>query len=764
MSELSPYFVRRSVAQLPGQPQVYSDPQAEEGTESAFRDVWRVIRKRRRLILAAFLTTMIIVGLNTLMSTPIYTSEATLLIEEKAPQLLDIKQVLSDTLVGSSLGRDYYETQFEILRSMTLASQVIREQGLASNKYFTEESRKRTGLLTFLKTTAKQWLRPNEPMVSEAVISQRRLADRYINEFLEIKQVKNTRLVRVAFNTPDPLLSAQLANAHSLAYLRHNLTFRDQANKKAEEFLDQKLVELRKRLEKSEMALGGYRRQKGIVSLDEKENVVVDRLADLNRRLTEAEAQRIALQSQMQLVRDRAFDSLPEVIGNGLIQGLKQQLAKLEGDHANMSAEYNPAYPRMAQLKAQLDETRRRLDAEVKTVVAGIESGFLAAVNREKDLRSKFADQRGAVLELKDASVEYALLAREADTNRQLHDSVLKRRNEMAVTSGVGSSNINLVDEAMPALGPSRPRIARNLFFGLLLGVVGSLALAFFFEYLNKTVRNAEEVERYYHLSTLGMVPDFAIAGISRQSVVLDAAAAATTIGGSAQRNGSAHRHAPLSLVGESYRFLQTSILLTQAEDPPRVVLFTSGLGGEGKTSTAINTAIVFAQMETRVLVIDADLRRASCHEHLLQQREPGLTEVLNGERSVESVIKRTLTDNLYVITGGAACADPAKLVGSHRMHELISSLRDQFDYVFIDSPPLIPVSDAVRLSTMADGVVLIVEAEKTPREALRRACLRLHCAQAKILGVVMNKVDMKAPEYQHHRGYYAAATTPAPV
>lgn len=764
MSELSPYFAPRGVAQLPGQPQLYGEPAVEENTESALWDLWRVIRKRRRLIIAAFLATTITVGLSTLMSTPLYTSEATLLIEEKTPQLLDIKQVLSDTLVGSSLGRDYYETQFEILKSMTLASQVIREQHLASNKFFAEETRKRTGLLTYLKAKAKKWLRPHEPEVSESAITQRKVADRYLNDYLDIKQVKNTRLVRVAFSTPDPLLSAQLANAHAQAYLRYNLTFRDQANKKAEEFLEQKLAELRKRLEKSEALLGSYRRQRGIVSLDEKENIVVDRLADLNKRLTDAEATRIALQSQMQLIRDRAFSSLPDVIGNGVIQGLKQQLAKLEGDYANMAAEYNPTYPRMAQLKAQVDDTRRRLDAEMKTVVAGIESGFLAAVNREKDLRSKFAEQRGAVLELKDVSVEYALLAREADTNRQLYDSVLKRRNEMAVTSGVGASNINLVDEAMPALGPSQPRIFRNLLFGLLLGLAGSLALAFFFEYLNKTVRSPDEVERYYHLPTLGMVPDFAIAGIAKRSVVLDAAAAATTIGHDARPSGAMHRHAPLSLVGESYRFLQTSMLLTQAENPPRVLLFTSALGGEGKTSTAINTAIVFAQMDTRVLVIDADLRRASCHEHLLQQREPGLTDVLTGKRSLESVIKRTLTENLFVITGGAACADPAKLVGSHKMHELISSLRDQFDYVFVDSPPLIPVSDAVRLSTMADGVVLIVEAEKTPREAMRRACLRLHCAQATILGVVMNKVDMQAPEYQHHRGYYAARATPAAV
>ena len=317
--------------------------------------------------------------------------------------------------------------------------------------------------------------------------------------------------------------SAQLANAHAQAYIRQGLKFRALATEDAEQFLEKKLVELKERAEKSEAVLNNYRRDNGIISLDDKENVVVDRLADLNKRLTEAEAERITLQAQFQLIRQRAYDSLPDVINNPLIQNLKAQLSRLDGDYANLSAEYNLGYPRLAQLKSQVDETRRRLNEEIRTVVAGIESAFLAAGAKEKELRGKFAEQRSAALQLKDASVEYALLARDVATNRQLYDSVFQRRKEMGVAAEQRTSNIFIVDEAKPPLEPSRPKIALNLLLGVLMGGMGGVALAFFVEYLDKTVSRPEDVERYVHLPTLGIVPEFSMRGKESQASFRDA-------------------------------------------------------------------------------------------------------------------------------------------------------------------------------------------------------------------------------------------------
>jgi polysaccharide biosynthesis transport protein len=767
MDELSPYFIRRTRVPPPAQPLLLNEPVEGERPEVGFWDLWRVIRKRRKLIAIFFLALVATVAVGTLLMTPIYTSEATLLIEEKVPQVIDIRQVFSET-IGSER-HDYYTTQAEILRSSSLAAQVIEEQHLDNIKILTGEEK---GGIAKQWSMVKEWIKTETPVrtilawvkrdkteISDPTETLRQLTSAYTKR-LEIKPVDNTHLVKILFSAPDPDLSAQVANAHAHAYIRQTLKLRAQANEEAQRFLEENLVQLRARVEQSEAALSSYRRETGIISLGDKDNVVVERLTDLNRRLTEAEADRIALQAQVQQIRQRAYESLPAVLNNSLIQTLKQQLSRLEGDYANLSAEYNLAYPRLAQLKAQVDETRQRLEREIQSVVAGIESAFLAAAAKEKELRGKFAEQKSAALQLKDASVEYAILEREVDTNRQLHNSVLQRTKEMGVAAELRTSNIFIVDKAKPPLTPSQPKIALNLLLGVILGAMGGIAVAFLVEYLDKTVSRPEEIERYFRLSTLGIVPDFSITGKETEPRLVDVIEGnGSTNGAGPHSDASVLSYSSLSVGWESYRSLQTSILLSHGEEPPRVVLFTSGSRGEGKTATVINTAIVFAQMEARVLVIDADLRRSSCHRRLWQERAPGLTEHLTNQRTLGNVIKPTLTDNLFVITGGAVPPDPAKLVGSRKMYDVLSRLREQFDYIFIDSPPLIPVSDALRLSTMVDGVVLVVKAQATTRDVLKEACSRLHYAQATVLGVVLNQVDIKNGDYGYDQYYYAPAS-----
>jgi len=337
MKELSPYFIRRTGVPPTAQPALLNGPLVEDRAEPGFWDFWRVIRKRRRLIALFFFAVVATVGVGTLLMTPIYTSESMLLIEEKGPQVVDIKQVLTETIGGTDK-HDYYETQYEVLKSVSLAAQVIRDQRLASNKIFTGEEK--TGIAAALWTALKEWVESQSwvkvilsivmPELSEDPAETLvKLAEIYLEDYLDITPVKNTRLVRIAFSTSDPALSAQLANAHAQAYIRQGLKFRALANADAEQFLEKKLVELKDRVEKSEAVLNSYRRDKGIISLNDKENVVVDRLADLNKRLTEAEADRITLQAQVQLIRQRAFDSLPAVINSPLIQKLKEQFSEL---------------------------------------------------------------------------------------------------------------------------------------------------------------------------------------------------------------------------------------------------------------------------------------------------------------------------------------------------------------------------------------------------------------------------------------------------
>jgi polysaccharide biosynthesis transport protein len=414
---------------------------------------------------------------------------------------------------------------------------------------------------------------------------------------------------------------------------------------------------------------------------------------------------------------------------------------------------------------------RRRLGQEMQRVVAGIESSYLSAGARERALRAKMEKQKAATLALKDASVEYAILAREADTNRQLYDSVLQRMKEMGVAAELRASNVSVIDKAEPPHTPSKPKKLKSLLLSALVALVGGVGLAFLLEYLDNTLKTPEEVERYLRLPNLAVVPDFfsldgqghspqKLSSRWRSLVPQRLPSLPSQLPGSlasGKEPALVLSHPPFSVVTETYRMLRTAILLSQAGGSPKTILFTSGIFGEGKTVTVVNTAIVFAQMGGRVLVIDADLRRPNCHRALGVGNGFGLTEILTGQREAIEVIRPTATNHLFLLSAGSLPPNPAELVGSKKMQETMTSLGEQYDYILIDSPPVMQVSDAVVLSTIVDGVVLVVSGQQTLRYVAREALSRLSYARAKVLGVTLNRVDPRSGDYAYyHRLYYA--------
>jgi len=597
---------------------------------------------------------------------------------------------------------------------------------------------------------------PVEPNAASTEIAPD-LIDAYIDR-LQIAPVQRTRLVKIAFSTPDPDLAARVANMHARAYLEQGIERRSHANEEARNFLQGKLAELKDRVEKSEAALNRYRRDRGIISLDNRENIVVDRLAALNKRLTEAEADRIGLEAQTRLIRKNEYEALPAVIDNRLIQTLKGDLARLAGERADLATQLKPGEPALDQLQAKVQQTRRRLQQEIQRTVAGIKSAYIATKQKEDELRAKMEQQKTAALSLKDASVDYAILAREVDTNRQLYDSVLQRLKEMEVVTALRASNVSVIDQAVAPLQPSRPRKGLSLLFSAVLGLVGGVGLAFFVEYLNNTLRTSQEVERYLHLPSLGMIPDFVHSARHGSSSPEPASPDVQLLNGSAAQAGFVLAHDPFSITTEAYRILRTTLLVAQAETPPKTLLFTSGMHGEGKTVTAVNTAAVLAQIGVRVLLIDADLRCSACHTVLGVENKSGLAEVLAGRWDPSDVIRPTVSEHLFVLSSGSVPSNPAELVGSKQMRAILAALQEQYDYILIDSPPVMLASDAMLLATMVDGVVLVANAQRTPKQVVREARTRLTCAQAKILGVVLNQLNIRHREYAYYYRKHAPA------
>jgi succinoglycan biosynthesis transport protein ExoP len=769
MNDVSPYVIRSTV---PGQQEIPRSPVVGppiEISESAnLRDYWHVIKKHKAIIATCLFAAVVVAAVIVLMTTPIYTARTTLLIERKEPQVVDVKNVLSES--PESDDNDYYKTQYEILKSRTLAAQTIQEQGLEKNVVFTGDGDGGGVLIEALKwlqslpskafALINSFFREPTPVKRGSVLGiNSELVDAY-QGMLEVEPIQRTRLVKIAFNTPDPQFSAQVANAHADAYIRQGLKLRSQANQEAQSFLEEKLKELKKRVEESEAALNVYRREKGIISLDEKENIVVERLVDLNKRLTEAEAERIGLEAQVHLIRRRDYDSLPAVINSGLISSLKTQLTALQGEYANLSAQFKAGYPKLAQVKASLEEVELRLQHEIRKIVAGIVSTYLAARGKENELRAKMEQQKAATLQLKDAAVDYAVLAREVDTNRQLYDSVLGRMKEVGVAAEVRASNIFVIDKAEPPIIPSSPNKKQILLLAALLGLMGGLGLALFFEHLDDTLKTSEDAERYLSLPNLGLVPE--LPGSHRSFLER-----APIIGRrAARKNGNGFSEPEITFyprepeekpvssfhssgaANEAYRTLRTGILLSKAEQPPKTVLFTSAVHGEGKTATVVNSAMSFARMGARVLLIDADLRRPFCHKILGLRRGLGVAELLRGEIQPSWAIQPTHVDNLFFISSGSSTLDPTEFIGSMKMRDILGSVRDHYDYILVDSPPVMAVSDALLLSTMVDGVVVVIGGQGTPRDTVKQACSRLHYAHAKILGTMLNRVNTNGNGY----------------
>jgi succinoglycan biosynthesis transport protein ExoP len=782
MTQPSPYFIRRTT------PLEDADPadnrvtsfEDEEGRID-FNQYSRIVHKHLSMIVAIFVGVTLLTVIRVLMETPLYTAQATILIKPGTPQIFGT-QVLSggDSSEGGDQS-DYYEnynkTQYEILKSRSLAVSAIKDDGLEkvltaggdkSGPGWITSARMAVGHFIkgiFVRSTPKKSL-PTAHLgrdsdgVSESSISA------YMGG-LSIKPVQETNLVYIVFTTPDGELSARLANAHAHAYIRQGIELHSQANEEAQKFLEQKLVDLKEKLQKSEYALNRYRRDQGIVpglmSLDGKETIVLDRLTELSKGLTEAQVARLEIEAKVQMIQSHQYDALPEVHEDKMLADLRASYNAMSTEYAGMAKQFKPDYPPLAQLEAKRAQVQRDIDEEIHRVTASIESAYQEAKGKEGKLQEEMDKSRTHALGLNDAAVEYAILQREVDTNRDLYNSVLQRMKDVGLAAEARSSNVVIVDEAQPSTSPSSPQMSKSVTTSAVLSLAGAVALAFLIEFLNNRLKTPEEVEQYLHLPNLAVVPVFSYVEekgrdsfralkLARKTVDQNSVPARLSRGHPRELIGALN---PYSVHGEAYRTLRTGILLSRAGAPPKLILMTSTTSGEGKTVTSTNAAVLFAHTGAKVLLIDADLRRPRCHRVFGMDKEPGLTEVLTGGRAVFEMIRPTQVDGLSILTSGSLPPNPTELLGSEKMKKILAELAASFDFVVIDSPPVLPVSDSVLLSTIVDGVVVVVNSATTAKQQIRVACARLKYARSKIFGIVLNKVNLQSPEYKYYKNYY---------
>ena len=572
------------------------------------------------------------------------------------------------------------------------------------------------------------------------------------SDLLTVEPIPQTRLVSVQFTTPDPALSQALANAHVQTFLRMSEESRFSLTEGAREFLEQKKNEFQQKLERSEAELNRFERAHGVLSVGKGENIVVDRLVDLNKQLTTARAQRIEAESLYQTVDNKSYQDLTEVMRQGLVQQLKSNLANLEAENARLATTFKPDHPRIQQLSHQITAARQALNNEVANVVQGIRSNYAAALAKERGLESEAAKQQQDALKLREVGVQYTLLQEEVNANRSLYESVLKRLSETSVVNDVAVSNMQIVERAAKPLRPSGPNVPLYLLASVISGLFLGVGAAFLREFFDSTVGTPDKVWRSVGLGTLGVVPHLKF--LDRPTY------RERQIEGRKQRPSRAPakelitNHGPLSIMNEAYRTIRTFLLLSQADKPPQVILLTSPSPGEGKTLTSLNLAIALARDGHTVLLVDADMRQGCCHNRLGLTNNRGLSNVLTGGLPLDEGIQDTPVSGLSLLSRGIPPPNPSELLGSRRMKDILKELRQRFEFILIDSPPVIAISDAAILSVISDGVVLVFDGQKTSTASAQRAVERLDTVRARFLGVILNAVNLDNPEYSHHRTY----------
>jgi succinoglycan biosynthesis transport protein ExoP len=719
-------------------------PWEQPQRQQHLRDYWRTLRKNQWLILTFVLTVVTIVAIATFKMKPVYTATAQIEVDRDIPNILPFQDAGSVDLFGEDL-EAYIETQSKVLQSERLALETIKSSGLASNPEF--------GGSPGLKIELPSIVEGQPPMRRPAVLGA------FLGS-LVVKRVPQSRLLDVSFEATDPLLAATVLNNHIHNYIEENFQSRYDTSLQASQWLTKKLEEYRGEVEQSEDARLQYERDNHIWEIDEKQDITTQKLAELNQELTLAEADRMKKEADFKLASSGDINSVPAVRDNLLIQQMTQKQTDLKAQYNEALSQYGPNFPKVVRLQDQVKGIDDFIADEKKDVVNRIEQEYRTAVQREGLLGQALDQQKTATNQMGEKMVQYNILKRDADANKQLYDGLQQKMKEATIATGLRSSNIRVVDPAMIPGSPSRPNPRRNVMLALLVGLVGGIGLAFLREYMDNTVKTPDDVEMLVRLPSLAVVPAFGQLELKRGAISRLLKSGANS-GDSGNPVESASFKAPQSHVSEAFRSLRTSLLLSQAEQPPQVILVTSALPREGKTTAAMNLAVTLAQLGDRTLLIDADLRKPGVTRafDLMDSKYSGLSSYLAGVSTLEHVtVPQSGVENLSAIPTGPVPPNPADLLSSHRMAQAISQLRNEYKFIVIDSPPVMAASDAVILSVLVDGVLLVVRSGETPKEAFTRTREVLTAVKCRMLGVLLNAVDTRSMDYYHSYRYYPYA------
>ena len=706
--------------------------------EAHLLDYLIILRKHQWLVLTFLLTVVTVVTIASFKMKPVYEAAARVEVDKESQNVLRFQDNSYDEYMDSE---DYIETQAKILQSETLALQTIKSLDLGRYPEFGGSANS----LTFAQSGPAS----KRPAILGAFLGS-----------LSVKRVPTSRLIEVRFEAEDPQLAALVVNTHLQDFIEQNFRSKYDATTQASTWLSAELEELRLKVEKSEDDRIAYERKNQIWQIDEKQDITTQKLADLSKTVTDAQTGLAEKEALYRMAISGNVDSLPAARDNSVIQDLVKRKSVLAEDYADAVNQYGPNFPKVQRIAAQQKELDEDLTKQRSLIIETIKTEYDTAQSHVAILQEALDRQKAEANDLAEKLVNYHILQHDAEANKQLYDGLLQKLKEAGISAGLRSSNIRVVDPALTPTSPSRPQKARNISLAFLVGLVGGVGLAIFREYLDNTVKSPDDIESLTGLPSLAVVPS--LPGLNghhgKLSRLAREAGPQAALGPRVELLSYVQ---PKSQISEAFRALRTSLLLSQAEHPPQVILVTSALPREGKTTAAVNLGVTLAQLGDRTLLMDSDLRKPGIRRalNLTGGKEAGLSSYLAGVSTLDEVlVPHPTISNLTALTTGPVPPSPADLLSSHKMREAITELRRRFKFVVIDSPPVMAATDAVILSALTDGVLLVVRSGETPKEAFMRTRDLLAAVKCRLLGVVLNAVDSSAPDYYYSYRYYPYA------
>ena len=754
----------------------------ETSNEIDLMALWRIFLKRRWIVITCVLTTVVIAAILSFTATPIYQATATILIENQRPSGMSIEELFnSQNMYASDYQGVYFHTQLELLRSRSLGERVAKKLNLANRPDFQKTAVTPIGVLRSIKNfVTLSWLRspkktPAAGSSGGMAAERNALMAAQVVGKVKADVLEQTGLVNVSYQSPSPALAAEIVNTLVDEFYDYSIETRYEATQQASEFMSEQIAQVRDDLGVKERELQKYGREKNLMVLDDREDTVVGKFSEMNNSYTAAQINRVKKEAALKELRELNVDTISnsQRLNSPTVSSQLNSYLQTKSEYQEKLKLFRESYPEMQRLKARMDSQRTELQNEIKNAISATESEYRTAVQEESSLKNLMENQKQNVLSTNSNKILYNTLKIEVDNMRTLLAFLISKQNETQVSariSGQRTSNIRIVDKALVPGTPVSPNVKKNLLMALLMGMFLGLGLAFAVEFMDTSIKSPEDIEKLVNLPSLGIVPSFS-ADNPQKNLYLDY----YTYGPKDKELKAQTKEiekSPIELinhyypnlaVSEAYRTIRTSILFSHTDrDAFKVITFTSAFPQEGKSTTTSNIAVSFAQLGDKVLLIDADLRRPRLHRIFKQRNLQGLSNLLTGRTQLKDAIQKTFVENLWLLSSGPIPPNPAELLNSSKMRQLLGQLKENFNYVFIDSPPMLFVSDAAILGSMSDSTVIVLRPEKAHRKPFLNTIAEVRKGKAHIIGVVFNDVNYKKSiysydhyRYQYHGKYY---------